>query len=214
VLKTLVDTPDLPVRLAERLQHRLPGIPAQRCFEPGLSYGRHFGPAPLSVRPAAVMVLLYRRDGAWHLPLTARPETMVHHAGQISFPGGQIEPGESSREAVLRELEEELGVAGDAVDLLGMLSPLYLYASNFTVTPWLACASGPLVFHPHAEEVSELIELPLAAVLDPEQRGTHVHRSRGVNVLVPHIAWGEHRIWGATSMILGELAAICEDLRA
>ncbi|HWB01251.1 MAG TPA: CoA pyrophosphatase [Pirellulales bacterium] len=195
-----------------RLAQPLPGVEAQRCFAPDLSYGRHFGPPPGNARSAAVVVLLYRRDGRWHLPLTVRPTTMLDHAGQISLPGGKIETGESSFDAALRELAEELAVAPVMVSRLGTLTPLYLYNSNFMVAPWVVGASEPLVFQPNPGEVAELIELPLSAIVDRSLRGTHRHRSRGVEVVVPHLAWQGHYIWGATSMILGELAAICDDL--
>ncbi len=96
--------------LRARLEHPLPPEALRSRFAPPLSYGRHFGPPAHDARPAAVMVFLYPRDGQWHLPLTVRPDTMLSHAGQISFPGGMVEAGEATRAAALRELEEELGV--------------------------------------------------------------------------------------------------------
>ena len=83
-------------------------LPRSR-MSPELSYGRHAGPAPHTARSAAVVLLLFRRAGRWHLPLTERPLTLAHHAGQISLPGGAVDHGESSIEAARRELKEELG---------------------------------------------------------------------------------------------------------
>jgi hypothetical protein len=111
--------PGLPERLARRLRSALPGAAVQARYQPGASYGRHFGPAPASARPAAVLVLLYTQAGAWHLPLTLRPMFLADHAGQISLPGGAAEPGERSELAALRELEEELGVDARSIELLG-----------------------------------------------------------------------------------------------
>ena len=102
--------PGLPQRLAGALRRALPGAAVQSRYQPQASYGRHFGPAPASARPAAVLVLLYPDAGAWHLPLTLRPMYLADHAGQISLPGGAVEPGESSELAAVRELDEELGV--------------------------------------------------------------------------------------------------------
>lgn len=199
---------DLPARIAARLRRPLPGRSAQAQFEPELSYGRHFGPPESDARAAAVLILLYPRDNAWWLPLTVRTTTLGTHAGQISLPGGGVDAGETSSEAVLRELDEELGVGGEGIELLGELSPLYLFVSNFVVMPWVAAARERPAFAPNADEVAELIELPLAHLLNPANRGTHARRQRGVALTVPHFLWGRHRIWGATSMILSELVEI------
>jgi 8-oxo-dGTP pyrophosphatase MutT (NUDIX family) len=208
-----LDTDDLPDRLRHRLRRPLPGIAAQRLFAPELSYGRHFMPPMADARPASVAVLLYRRAGQWLLPLTVRPDTMLHHGGQISLPGGQVEKDETPVDAARRELHEELDVPSAGLDVLGELSPIYLYGSNYTISAWLLIAKVDVQFTPSADEVSELIELPLVHLLDRGNRGAHVLNKFGVEFEAPHIAIGEHRIWGATSMILGELAAICDDLR-
>src|SRR5436190_4149358 len=108
-IKKLATADDLPLRLAAVL-HAGPLSGSQRNrMSPELSYGRHAGPAPHTARHAAVVLLLFRRDGKWHLPLTERPDTLTRHAGQISLPGGVVDTGESSTEAALRELNEELG---------------------------------------------------------------------------------------------------------
>ncbi|HEX3871723.1 MAG TPA: CoA pyrophosphatase [Pirellulales bacterium] len=207
---TTVDDHEFPRRLVARLAQGLPGRAVQQAFAPELSYGRHFGPPAFDARAAAVAVLLYERAGVWHMPLTVRPSTMVHHAGQISLPGGQVESGETSSDAAIRELHEELGIALDSVDVLGQLSPVYVYASNFLVTPWLVVERRYAEFQPNRDEVSELIELPIAALCDPKNRGTHVLNRRGIAIEVPHIARHGHHIWGATCLILGELAALCD----
>ncbi|MBL8830704.1 MAG: CoA pyrophosphatase [Planctomycetaceae bacterium] len=199
-------------RLAARLKQPLPGRAAQSRFEPELSFSRHFGPPPPDARPAAVVALLYPQLGQWHVPLTVRPTSMQTHAGQISFPGGGIVPGESNEAAVLRELSEELGFLTDNVELLGELTPLYLYNSNYRVTAWVAAVNERPTFAPDPREVAELLEVPLAQLLDRRQHGVTARRARGIGVRVPHIAFGRHRIWGATSMILGELLAIIEEL--
>jgi 8-oxo-dGTP pyrophosphatase MutT (NUDIX family) len=202
---------DLPAKIGTRLAGApLPGKPVQRQMEPALCYGRHFGPPTYRAREAAVMVLLYPHAGEWHLPLTVRPAGLPAHAGQISLPGGAVDVGESTSQAGLRELEEELGVPRGEVSLLGTLSPVYVFVSEYRVTPWVAVIASRPQFCPCAAEVSELLELPLAHLLDSTNRGRHTRRQRGIELSVPHFLWGRHRIWGATGMILNELVAVAE----
>lgn len=203
---------DWLARLAARLAEPLPGPAAQARFEPELSFGRHYAPAPPDAREAAVVALFYPGERGWHVPLTVRPATMADHAGQVSFPGGAIDPGEDSRAAALRELEEELGVASAGIELLGRLSPIYVFASNFAVVPWVAACRTRPDWQPNPREVAELLEVPLAHLLDREQWGSHRRRIRGFEFAAPHIAFGGHQIWGATSMMLGELLAVVEEV--
>jgi len=204
----------LPAWIAERLTRPLSPEAARARFAPALSYGRHFGPPAADAREAAVMVLLYPRDGAWHVPFTIRPETMAAHAGQISFPGGVVEAGETTRDAALRELGEELGVDPRTVVVLGSLSPVYVFASNFLVTPWVAVAREPLTFQPSTREVAEVIEVSLAHLLDPANFSSHTIRRGAMEFTAPHFAWREHRIWGATCIILGELIVMLGEIPA
>ena len=139
---------------------------------------------------------------------------MVDHAGQVSLPGGLIESGEMSQQAALRELEEELGVAPLDIVVLGRLSSLYLFVSNFTVIPWVAATRMPETFVPNPREVAEVLEVPLAHLVDPAQTGRHQRQVNGLEFAAPHIAWGGHHIWGATSMILGEFIAILNERAA
>ena len=199
---------DLPQFLTERLHQRLPGSTAQRTMEPELSFGRHAGPRLPDARPAAVVALMYLLDGAWHLPMMIRPESLAHHAGQISLPGGIVEPGETSEETALRELEEELGIARYSAPLLGQLSALYLYGTNFLITPWVAVLRGPAVFQPNPAEVQEILQVPLSHLLNPASRSSHIEQRGSLRFSAPHFVWQRHKVWGATSMILAELVAI------
>jgi 8-oxo-dGTP pyrophosphatase MutT (NUDIX family) len=203
----------LPEQLALRLRQPLPGPETRVRFAPELSYGRHFGPAPEDARRAAVVCLLYPHQGEWHIPLMVRPTSMLSHGGQISLPGGTIEPAESSQQAAFRELQEELGVGGEGIELLGELSPLFVYVSNFLVTPWVAAMHERPLLQPNPHEVAEVLEIPLAHLLDPKNYGQHRRQQRGLSMTAPHIQWGRHRIWGATSMILGELLAVISKIQ-
>lgn len=197
--------PELPRQLSARLEQPLPGWRAQARYQPELSMGRHRGPARADARPAAVLVALYPHGDAWHLPLMLRPAHMVDHAGQVSLPGGTIEPGESSRQAALREFQEELGVETAGMEVLGQLSELYLFASNFRITPWVAVLDHKPDWHPSQREVARLLEVPLLHLLDPGNTGHVERRQRGLGFRAPCFVWDTERIWGATSMVLAEL---------
>ncbi|HEY2826623.1 MAG TPA: CoA pyrophosphatase [Pirellulales bacterium] len=205
---------DLIELLSSRLHQPLPGLTAQRTMEPELGYGRYGGPALPDARPASVVALLHLINGQWHLPLILRPESLTHHAGQISLPGGIIEQGETSEEAALRELEEELGIPRFDTLLLGQLSPLFLYGTNFLITPWIAALGGTRVFQPSAAEVEEILQVPLAHLIDQRSRGQHVEQRGSLQFKVPHFDWRGHQIWGATSMILAELMAVMNEIAA
>jgi len=199
-------------QLGERLQQPLPGATVQARFQPELSYGRHFGPAPASARHAAVLLVAYPLNGNWHIPLTLRPEHFATHAGQISLPGGLIEPGERSQDAALREFEEELGTPASTISLVGELSLLYLFGTNHLISPWVAVARGPMEWKPNPTEVAEVLEVPLAHLTAPESCTAFTREAFGVQATVPCFTWAGHRIWGATCMILAELLAVVGEI--
>lgn len=200
---------DLPARLSRRLQQGvLPGRAAQARFEPQLSYGRHFGPAPEDARRAAVLMLLFPDGNQWRLPLVLRPMTLAAHGGQIGLPGGAVDPGESSDQAALRELQEELGVPPDGVQLLGQLTQLYVYGTHFLVTPWLAWTPQRPQFVPCSAEVDEVVEASLSQLADPGAVGTFHRELRGITFSAPCISLAGHCLWGATAMMLAELVEL------
>lgn len=164
-------------------------------------------PGPLT--PAAVLVALRpaSRISQGGVVLTRRTDRLRHHAGQVSFPGGRIEPDDASPEdAALREAFEEIGLPGDAVSLSGRLAP-YVTGSGFAVTPVLGILARPFTPRPAPGEVAAVFDLPLDVLLDPaapEERVV-VHEGRERRFWVwPH---PEHYIWGATAAILMRLAA-------
>lgn len=211
-IDALATSADLPERLAAALHDgQRDGLSAVR-MSPELSYGRHSGPAPHTARAAAVLLLLFQREGRWHLPLTERPATLAHHGGQISLPGGAIEEGESSQAAALRELDEELGIRDD-VEPVGCLAKCYVFASDFLVTPWIATLKGEPQWQPNGREVQSVVELPLDVLLSElstsENSVGRLTIERGLLVFhAPCIQVGDARVWGATSIILGELADV------
>lgn len=203
---------ELADRLRRRLAEPLPAERAQRRFSPSLAYGRHHGPPFPGARDAAVMALLYPSDGLWRIPLILRPFNMRDHAGQISLPGGAVDPGETTREAALRELREELGVDPRTIDLLGELSPVYVFVTRYRVTPLLAIAGERPPFEPSPREVAELIEAPLCELANQANHRRRIIARRALRFSAPEIAIHGHSIWGATSIILGELLELFREL--
>lgn len=199
--------------LGHRLSQPLPGWRAQRTFAPELSYGRHAGPPPARHRSASVLALCYPQHEQWHVVLTLRPASLPIHAGQVCFPGGEIEHPETPEHCALRELNEELGVATSDVQILGELSPIYIYASHFLVTPVVGFTPHTPQFRADPREVAEVIPLPLALLARGAHHGEHWIDRRGLRFRAPHIEYAGRRIWGATSMILAEFAEVLRELR-
>jgi 8-oxo-dGTP pyrophosphatase MutT (NUDIX family) len=197
---------DLADRLAAVLAQPIDYLP-RRGIAPSMSYGRHTGPARHDARPAAVLLLLLQRDGGWTVPLTRRPDHLSQHPGQVSLPGGSVEPGENSAAAALREAEEELGIARDRVRLLGSLSRVYVFNSNFVLDPWIGVSAAPAEFHPDPCEVAEVIELPLPelnVLAEPALLGRTRIRRGELEFTAPCLNWQGATIWGATLVVLGQ----------
>jgi 8-oxo-dGTP pyrophosphatase MutT (NUDIX family) len=181
-------------------------------FESRSPRGWRYDRPAADARLAGVLVLLYPREGRWHLPLTLRPAHLPAHAGQVSLPGGALSPGETSREAAIREFHEELGAEGLPIRVLGRLSPIYTGASNFLVDPWVAVTDRVPQMTPNPQEVAELIEAPLAHLVDRSNFGSHERRHQGQSYTAPHFFCPPHQVWGATCMILGELVTLLEEI--
>lgn len=155
-------------------------------------------------RESAVLLLLYPRDGQTTLVLTLRRHDLNAHAGQVSLPGGRLEPGETPAEAALREAHEEVGIHPSRVRLLGTLASLYIPPSDFEVHPFVGWHEQPAVFAPQPGEVAELLEVPLLSLLDVSTRREEIWNRRGLELQVPFFGVGRHKVWGATAMILSE----------
>lgn len=203
-----LDPTQLSAYLAEQIARGLPGRASQTPYSPQLSFGRHFGPPAREAREAAVLLLLYRRDEAWYLPAILRPGHMKAHADQVGLPGGMVEAGESSQQTALREYEEELGGPRTVIRILGEMSPIFVWVSNVVVHPHLAICSAPPAWHPNPAEVAEIVEVPLLKLFDPAARGTTQIERRGLRFTAPNFQIAHRGIWGATCLMLGELAAL------
>ncbi|MEI6875725.1 MAG: CoA pyrophosphatase [Spirochaetota bacterium] len=155
-----------------------------------------------------MLILIYPGASGPSIPLTLRRHDLNHHAGQVSFPGGTIEAGESAEEAAVREAREETGIDPTTISIIGSITPLRVTPSGFEIDPVLAWTAERPRFVLEAAEVSELIEFPLSALRDPSSIGTEEWEIKGGPSLVPFWKAGRHKVWGATAMILSELAEL------
>ena len=153
--------------------------------------------------PAAVLVAITDRASPG-LILTLRHADMRTHAGQVAFPGGRIDDGETPREAALREAEEELALDRAHVRLLGEADP-YRTVTGFAVTPVVGIVPPDLVLTPNPLEVEEWFEAPLDFVLDPINQQRMSTEFKGRMRHNYQINWNNRRIWGATAAMLVNL---------
>lgn len=170
---------------------------------------RRFDP-PEGVAPrlGAVLVLLYPDSDDLRLPLTVRSERLSSHRGEVSLPGGAIDPGEDGpTSAALRECHEELGVDPFQVEVWGTLSSFYIQPSNFQITPVVGFCQRAPVLRPNSAEVSAVITVTLRELLDPATVQIEQWHLRGVDVMVPFFAIAGHKVWGATAVVLSEFVA-------
>ena len=187
------------------LEQPRPGLKAQMRMSPR-PRARVMNSAP--ARAGGVLLLLYPIDGRLHLVLTRRTEHLPSHQGQISLPGGAQEAGESFEETALREVHEELNVDPAGVQVLGRLTPLYIAPSNYCIRPVVGYTPARPAFCPNPCEVAEVLEVSLAKLLDPSVVHEEDWRLRGVTVRVPFFAVNEHKVWGATAMVLAEFVEL------
>jgi 8-oxo-dGTP pyrophosphatase MutT (NUDIX family) len=159
------------------------------------------------MREAAVLVGLVSRDTGWQLLLTRRTDALRHHAGQVSFPGGRIEPDDADAiAAALRESHEEIGLEIAQVSPIGFLDPLCTI-TGFRVLPLVALVDAEYVPLPDPSEVAEVFEVPLEYVLDPRNLGFRdiiAPQDGRPRRVLEFVERGEprQRIWGATASIL------------
>lgn len=156
--------------------------------------------APL--REAAVLIpVVNRREGAGLL-LTKRAEKLRKHSGQISFPGGAVDPGDGSPEAAaMREAHEEIGLERDAIETLARL-PTYLAGTGFLITPVLALIRPDYRLTINAEEVEAAFEVPFSFVMDPDNYKPSSRVWQGKEHFFYTITYERHQIWGITAGIL------------
>jgi len=199
---------DLEGRLRAALAGPLPGATAQQALAPRPRRAWNMFPWNGPPKDASALLLLYPGPEGPRFVLTVRSETLPRHRGQVSLPGGALDPGETVEEAALREAHEEVGIDRAEVRVLGRLSPLDIPVSGFTLYPVIAVADRRPALHAADGEVERILEVPLREMLDPSRLRRRRAVREGIEVDVPYFDLGADELWGATAMVLSEFLCL------
>ncbi len=197
--------------LRNALQQDLPGPAAQLLLAPAQRQTEPLSAAP--PRQSAVLALLHPSSDGIALFFTVRPESLRHHGGQISFPGGGAEDRDRTlQDTALRETEEELGFSTAHVDILGKLTPLFIAPSHNIVHPFVGWIPAQPSLHPDPAEVASVLTVPMGVLLDRATLSSCSWRLNGQRLAAPCFLVEGQTIWGATAMMLSELLEVIRSL--
>lgn len=197
-------------RVRERLKEPLPGPAAQARMAPRPRKGWKPGWAPTEARPAGALLLLFPMEGRSGLVLTLRSDRIGRHRGQVSLPGGAVEPGEDVAAAALREAHEEAGVDPSIPSVLGSLTALDVPVSGYVIHPVVAFATARPDLVPCGHEVERVVEVAVKDLTDPANLHVETWTREWGTAEVPFFRVGGLTVWGATAMILAEFLALLD----
>jgi len=208
--------PDLITFLIDRLNKNLPGRQSQIKMAPQPVSGGNMRQmeAPEDAYQSSVLVLLFPDEkGKIKLILTLRSND-IDHGGQISFPGGRAEEGETGEETALREAQEEIGIRPEDITIVGELSDLYVNHSNNRVIPIVGYTDHRPEFHLNPLEVEEIFAVELDSLLLKKNLTVEDWNLRSHTYKVPY--WDVHRVplWGATAMMLSEFLDLYREFKS
>jgi 8-oxo-dGTP pyrophosphatase MutT (NUDIX family) len=219
-------------QLERGLTRELPGAAAQAHLAPVPRRQWPAGFNPAGIRHAAGLLLIFpktinaepaKRAGPdsprvpralrsesehAHIVLTVRAETLGRHGGQVSLPGGVIDPGETVEQAALREAHEEIGLAPNQVRILGALTPLDIPVSGFRLHPIVGVSDTRPRLTPADGEVARILEIDLDELLAPDCVVRTPRERDGVALTIPGFHVRGVEIWGATAMVLAEFLSL------
>ena len=199
----------LTADLISSLAKPLPGPHAHALMAPQPRRRWPGGKAPGDVRDAAGLLLLFPDAGDRpHIVLTVRAGTLGRHGGQVSLPGGVIEPGESFADAALREAQEEIALDPNLVRVIGALTPIDIPVSGFRLHPIVGLCDARPVFSPADGEVAKILDIALDALAAPGCVAQTTREREGQRIDVPAFCIAGEEIWGATAMVLAEFLSL------
>ncbi|MFW6126271.1 MAG: NUDIX hydrolase [Chloroflexota bacterium] len=156
----------------------------------------------MPLRPAAVLIPIYEKDGELYIVFTKRPQTMQYHKGQVCFPGGSCQDDETRLETALREAFEEIGLRPGDVEVLGELDRMCTASSNFLITPFVGLIPYPYQFTASVDEVAELVVMPVSSLLAEGTYYEKLQEFHGMPYMGSFFECEGRVIWGATAKIL------------
>ncbi len=201
------------IELHQAFQRPLPGEAAHQPLKPYLNISKNIDvPQLIKPRLGAVMALIYPVKNEPHLLFIERPVYDGVHSGQIAFPGGKIEKKDASYlDAALRETQEEIGVDPGKIAVVGPLSNVFVFASNFMVYPYVGILQEPPLLILEEKEVASVLQVPLHTFLQPEIiKEKPIKNALGFTLMAPYYDIEGKVLWGATAMMVSELAAIIQ----
>lgn len=157
-----------------------------------------------SMKKAAVLLALYKKDNEWHFPLIKRPMHERNHPGQIALPGGAKENNEELEYTAVREAFEEVGIKIENVNVIGQLTPMPVPISGYLIYPFVGVLKREPEWILNKKEVDELIIVKVSELIRADNNYSEIWELHGKNVEVPHFRIEEKVVWGATASVLSE----------
>jgi len=187
----------------------LPGAAAHAVMSPQPRRAWPDGIPPPTIRNAAGLLLVFP-DAAdrSHIALTVRAGTLERHGGQVSLPGGVIEPGESYAHAALREAHEQIALDPSIVRIAGALTPIDIPVSGFRLHPLVGLSDTRPSLTPSDGEVARILDVALDDLTTPAAVSRTTREREGMRIDVPVFRVGGEEIWGATAMVLAEFLTV------
>ena len=212
MMSTDIITPGLIPLIKERLNYTLPGKAAQEKMLTRPKIPVNIPRFERKCIPAGVLLLLFPDNDNIHFFLTLRTETVDHHKGQISFPGGVQEHNETLEHTALRETMEEIGIKPESISMIGKLTPLFIPVTGFEIFPFIGWSDNKPVTKAQDKEVKKIIVASISDLIDEQNHKIKKTKIRNIPVSMPYYDLNGETVWGATSMILSEFKTIIQEI--